>query len=237
MNELNITIIASGPRYGSSLVASIFDACGAYGGEGVYDSGPANPQGFYENEAIKTLCVIPYINRFLPGKIGDKNRTKAIDARNYKTPFVQDQYYYQPPFFRDRVLDILRIQGWDGVQPLYYKMPLATLMCSVWHKAFPEAKWVTISRPWKEVRTALINQGWMTPIPDGKEETHGYDKISMYEKALAALQDQPDVDWVGIDAGRIFNHDYDQLKSAIERSGLVFDFAAVEERVCATFFE
>lgn len=225
--NVNIIIIASGPRYRSSLLAGMIDQCGAFGGC-LIDAGKANPTGFFENRAIKELCVIRYIETFFAGKRKRNGRRKHIYPNLAPVPFEEEYKWYMPPMFRERVLEIFRRDGWDGEQTLYFKLPLAILMAPVWHYAFPEAKWIVLERPANEVREALIEQGWMPPIPEGKEDTHGYAYISMYERALEAIKSKSDINWKPIDMLRILNRDFSELQQVIKWAGMEWNPAAAD---------
>jgi len=227
-SPLKIIIVASGPRHRSSAQAGILYYCGAFGGEGILLTGPSNPKGFFENWDIKDLCVIPYIERFLPGRSRGNEKRKSIDPKRAPVPFEEPASFYDPPHFRERVLEILRRQGWDGEQPLFYKMPLATLMCSVWHHAFPEAKWIVLQRDTIEVRDSMIRQDWLAPVPEGEEQTHGIPYVQMYEKALAALRQQADVDWRPADMEKLLSGDYSEQKALMEWLGLEWNEQAVK---------
>lgn len=138
---MDIILITSAPKSGASDVARRVSDAGAFGGI----VRPPEKSGSFENEQIKARCVTPYVNRFIFSHRAKDGR-RIADPNPALIPFKNRVAIYQPPHFRELVLEIFRREGWDGQQPLYFSMPLMALMSPVWHDAFPAAKWIIVRR-------------------------------------------------------------------------------------------
>jgi len=204
-------IITGAARSGTSMVAGIIDRCGAWGGD-VLGPTPANKRGQYENRAIVDQVVKPYLH--LQGL--DPMCQRPLPDVNCLLPFDN---------LRQRVEGVLRAQGWDGDQAWYYKCAKACLMWPVWHKAFPNARWVVVRRKDEQIIASCLRTGFMRAYRDaaGWQKWVDVHKARFYE--MVSLESGLDV--CEIWPERFFVGDFLEAKSMIDWLGLEWDGNAV----------
>lgn len=138
-------LIVSPPRCGSSLMGMILKESGVFCGE-TKSGDKFNKFGYFENIEITNLVI---------------NGLKKIDnGLGKKFQPVNIDFYI--PDFRKKVHEILTKEGLVGEQAWFYKDPKIALTWKLWHNAFPEAKWVILSRNENDVldsykRTEFMN--------------------------------------------------------------------------------
>ncbi len=216
MSHPKIILLTSIPRSGSSLIARMVKESGAFGGI----VRPLEKFGYCENDQIKARCVTPYVNRFVYHRRQGDGKP-VVRPKHAPVPFRNKADFYQPPYFRDLVLEIFRREGWDGKQTLYFKMPLMVLMSPVWHHAFPEATWIVIRRDPTVVTAELVKKKWIAPLPDEAAGESPY--VAMYIRALDALVSHPDIAAKEVSYETLLAGDLSEVTSALEWCGLPVD--------------
>lgn len=126
-----IIIVTGCARSGTSLVAGILNKCGAFQGETI-GATRWNKKGQFENDSIRNTMTKPYLRKIGADPMGQD------PLPNGNIPIVED--------WRERFLNLVTEQGWNGKDTLLVKEAKACLMWQVWHHAFPMAKWVIVRR-------------------------------------------------------------------------------------------
>ncbi len=147
-------LIAGIPRSGTSMTAGSIELCGAWGGN-LIGPIPSNKKGMFENREIlnsmvkpclKTLGYDPMCQKPLP----DVNVFKRGDASRW----------------RDGILQILKSQGYNQKTPWFYKCPKMCLMWPLWHRAFPDARWIIVRRLDKDIVNSCMKTRFMRAFKD-----------------------------------------------------------------------
>jgi len=161
-------LITGCARSGTSMVAGIFDTCGAFGGK-LAGPNPWNRKGMFENTEIRNDVVKPWL------------RSVGAD------PLGQDPLPSREMCERDRRLAISWRTAIEGVMrrhgykegPWFYKGAKMCLMWQVWDAAFPDARWIIVRRRDEGIVTSCLKtsfmrkrlgqEGWLAWIASHKE--------------------------------------------------------------------
>jgi len=138
-------------RSGTSMTAGIISFCGAFGGK---MSGPNdnNKKGMFENAEIRNNFVKPYLASIGADPMGQNPLPEAGRLRPY-------------PYLREDVEKTLGHQGYKS-GPWFYKGAKMCLMWSVWHAAFPKAKWIIVRRKDEDIIASCLKTGFMRAFND-----------------------------------------------------------------------
>lgn len=139
-------LITGCARSGTSMTAGIIQNCGAFGGK---TSGPNryNPKGMFENSRIREELVKTYLRSI---NCDPKGQNPLPDYTTLTTPMGWKTF----------VENVMMEDGYKG-GPWYYKGAKMCLIWSIWHQCFPDAKWVIVRRPRKEIIHSCLNTGFM----------------------------------------------------------------------------
>ena len=192
---LRLLLITGAARSGTSLVAGMFDALGAYGGLTV---GPSleNPAGFFENRAIREEIEKPELIR------------RGVD------PLCQRDLPpigMEIPGLRNDVLRTFRRQGWDGGSPIYYKSAKICHYWPTWTHAFPEATWVIVRRTRSEVIASCERCSFMHLASDWG---------AWYDEHLPRFGELRSIGAIEIQLGNLRRGDLSEVRAAAESVGL-----------------
>lgn len=128
-------LIIGGPRSGTSLIASVFQACGLWLGECGSSGGPDNPPGFFENHSMRSLD-----RQILTAGGYDQFGVKPLPPQDWT---------HQPETvekLRADVNHILLAQGCPPDQRWGFKDPKLALTWRAWVAAFPKARVIGVLR-------------------------------------------------------------------------------------------
>ncbi len=149
-------LITGCARSGTSLIAGIIDASGAFGGQ-MFGPNSFNARGMFENKYIRQEMVKPYLSAIYADPMGQSPLPIASTV-----PIVQDWNLV----FTKRMVE----EGYlDG--PVFYKGAKACLMWPVWAAAFPFARWIIVRRKTKEIVDSCLRTPFM----------RAWDKASKWE--------------------------------------------------------
>lgn len=142
--------ITGAARSGTSLVAGIFNLCGAWGGQ---MAGPNrnNQKGMFENVGIKSQVLKPYLRSIGCDQMGQKPLPDIdmLVQRDVRTP----------------TLEVIKHQGYrDGIW--MYKGAKMCLFFPVWAQSFPEARWIIVRRPDKDIISSCLRTSFMRAYKD-----------------------------------------------------------------------
>lgn len=208
---MNIILVTGAARSGTSLSTGVIDICGAWGGD---MAGPTiyNKKGMFENNDIREKCVKPLFKKLgvdplAQNPLPDVKLFEDIDAEQW----------------RDRIMGILIEQGLGSRETWYYKGAKMCLMWPLWHRAFPEAKWVIVRRRAKEIVNSCMRTGFMR----GYQTEEGW--MGWVEEHIARFNEMlnADLDLREMWPQEMIDGSFTEAKSVIDWLGLKWN----EEKV------
>lgn len=147
MKQLPSPILITGcARSGTSMIAGIINKCGAFGGD-MSGATHNNKRGMFENAKIRNSLVKPYL------------REIGVDPMG-QYPLPDNDNLLIPSNWRRCVEEIMQEQGYEG-GPWMYKGAKMCLMWSLWHYAFPDARWIIVRRRTGDIVNSCIRTGFM----------------------------------------------------------------------------
>jgi len=210
-------LITGCARSGTSMTAGIMDHCGAFGGRTI-PGGHANPKGFFENREIRENLLKPYL--ILCG--ADPMGQKPLPELHHLLPLEN---------LRAKVETVIKYHGYkDG--PWYYKGAKLCLVWPIWHKAFPDAKWVIVRRNDEDIINSCMKTGFMRAYRDPE----GWQKwIDHHKKRFEEMKE------IGLQVREVWptkfvEGDHSEIRETVEWLGLTFDEKIVEEIVVPNRF-
>lgn len=153
--------ITGASRSGSSMIAGVFNLCGAFGGNMAVDG--SNSRGMYENIRIRDSIS----KLILLKSDGDGEGQYPIpDKINIPTTLKSD------------VEQVMLQQGYKDGEWMYKDSRL-TLAWEAWNYAFPDAKWIIVRRRTGDIVQSCIKTGFMKAFKKEKNiKALGYDNES-----------------------------------------------------------
>lgn len=201
------------PRSGTSMIAGALHLCGAWIGTTV-SGGPSNPEGFFENVALREGVLKPMLERQGADPLG----VRTLPDLDHLTPF---------PELKNQVLKQLVREAYPGEgQAWLYKDCKLTLLWPLWREAFPDARWVIVRRPEDDIVRSCLRTRFMNQ--------HSIDSnfwrlwISEYEKRLDALRSSG-VWWREIDSHAAVISDLAPIRSLVNDLCLIWNEQAVRD--------
>jgi len=169
--------ITGAARSGTSLVSGIVHKCGAWGGD-MRGETRYNPKGMFENKAIINEIIKPYLREWNCDPLGQLPlpKTEAINLISEK----------EGPIVRNRVLEIIKSEGYNSSQVWFAKAAKFCLMWPIWAKAFPLARWIIVRRNADDIVRSCLKTGFMR----GYSSAHGWCKwVAKHERLFDEMHD------------------------------------------------
>lgn len=210
-------LITGAARSGTSLTAGIFYLCGAYGGA-LCGPTPYNPKGQFENTPIVSKLVKPFLKGIGCDPLGQKPLPDPtiIDAIASKAMGMQ---------WRKKIADEIIRQGYKNSRPWFYKGAKLCLIWQLWHAAFPKAHWIVAYR-----RDELtINSCMRTSFMKKHTTREGWQEWVDHHKRQFDAMEAAGLDVRRVDTERIVNRDFEEIKDAVEHTGLTWKGISVGE--------
>jgi hypothetical protein len=113
-------------RSGASMIAGVFNICGAFGG------GMGKDDTYFENVRVRENVVMPYLRSIAADPFG-------------QYPLPNTGSLPIPANWSNQVMNQMRMDGYNGGLWMY-KESCISLIWPVWHYAFPNAKWIIVRR-------------------------------------------------------------------------------------------
>jgi len=149
---MNPILVTGCARSGTSMTAGIINLCGASGGA-LAGPNPHNRKGMFENGPIKNAVT------------KDCLRKLGCDAKG-QHPLPDTQSVRDLDFpVRSRVLDLMKTQGYAS-GPWFHKDAKLCLIWPVWHRAFPDAKWIIVRRNTDDIINSCLRTRFMNAFLD-----------------------------------------------------------------------
>ena len=135
----DLTLITGAARSGTSLVAKILKAHGAFLG---------THNELFEDTAIREGIVKPHL------------RSMGMDPLGQR--YIVPPTPLKPiPDLADRFWRIFKNQGLTDESWVAYKGAKLSFVWPVWHQHFPDAKWIIVRRPDGEIAASCLRTSWM----------------------------------------------------------------------------
>ncbi len=199
------------PRSGTSMIAGALHLCGAWVGE-TFSGGPDNPEGFFENIALREHVLKPLLR--LQG--ADPLGVRSLPNRDHLTPH---------PELKRQTLKHLVHEGYTGGEQAWlYKDCKLSLLWPLWRDAFPEARWVIVRRPVEDIVRSCLRTQFMNQHSFDPEYWRRW--IGDYARSLEALKSSG-VWWREIDAHSSVVTDLDPIRSLVMDLGMSWNEDAV----------
>ena len=213
---MNDPILITGcARSGTSMIAGIFNLCGAFGGD-MRGATSYNSKGMFENKYIVDEVVKPYLSRMGSDPMG-------------QYPLPDQSRISLMPNFRSIIMNVFMDQGYkEG--PWFYKGAKMCLVWKLWNDAFPNAKWIIVRRPDESIIKSCMNTPFMRAYTDndGWQGWVDYHKDRFEElESLGALPIWSDL---------VIKGQFNEIKYAVEQCGLEWNENAVEDFVDKTLW-
>jgi hypothetical protein len=206
MIEQSPILVTGIPRSGTTMIAKVIHACGAFVGE----NATKRKKLMLENYTISGIIVKPYMER-----IGSDPKGQF--------PLPKEKNITIPLDWGPRVENLIKLEGYiDG--PWMYKDTKMGLIWPVWNYAFPNAKWIIVRRRTGDVIQSCLKTGYMTAYEDEKgwlEWVHEYEKrfVQMMEAGVNCKIIWPE---------RLIDGNLQQLHEVIDWLGLTWKKEALE---------
>jgi len=152
---LNEPILITGcARSGTSMTAGIINISGAWGGT-LAGANHNNKKGMFENSEIRNTLVKPFFRTMGVDPMG-QNPLPDIDVVKLTShDFIVN--------WRLGVQDVLKKHGYNfRKQPVwFYKGAKMCLHWPVWHRAYPNARWIIVRRRSSDIVRSCLKTGFM----------------------------------------------------------------------------
>jgi hypothetical protein len=207
------------------MVAGIIHACGAYGGPKPLKSPNRwNRKGMFENVGIRNSIVKPFLRSIGADPMGQR----PLPDMRVISEFASNQQFVEE--WRNRVLSAMSLPDENPVW--FYKGAKMCLMWPIWANAFPDARWLIVRRPDRDIARSCVRTSFMRKWGnfDGWLRWVAHHKLQ-FGAMKTCLQDVTEVHSDAIIAG-----EYDALEEFVRRAGLVWRKKAVDGFVDPSLF-
>jgi hypothetical protein len=216
-------LITGAARSGTSLVAGVIHACGAWGGE-MRGPNKYNQKGMFENIEIINTLIKPLLIRV------------GADPLCQKPLPVTSQFHSLPEEFfvnwREETIKIITRQGYDGSGPWFIKEPKITVIWYVWNKAFPSASWIIVRRNPEDIVTSCIKTSFMHAY---KTRPGWMGWVAIHEKRFEEMHDAK-LKIYQVWPQRAVDGDYTELQAVVNNLGLTWDFDKVKKFIAPSLW-
>ena len=216
-------LITGSPRSGGSMIAGITAICGGFAGNQIFDPQAPYSADMFENVAIREQIIKPYLIRGGSDKDG-----------HFPLPMITElDMSYK---LRNRVVGAMLQQGLEGEQ-WFYKDSRIALTWPLWHKAFPNAKWIIVRRNPKDIVDACCKTGFMNAYKyhtvrkkaGVHSEREGWSNmVRHYEERFLEISKQPNLCSIELWPEQLADGDYSHMEAVMCWAGLEWNKKAKE---------
>lgn len=149
-------LITGCARSGTSMTAGIINICGAFGGD-MFGPNKHNQKGMFENKEVRQNVNKPYLKKIGCDPLGQyplPNNRQVFEVSD--TDIVE---------LRTRVQLIYHHQGYINGE-WFYKGAKICLVWYLWHRAFPNAKWIIVRRSAQDIANSCLRTSFMRAYKD-----------------------------------------------------------------------
>lgn len=207
--QMKPILITGAARSGTSMTAGIVHLCGAWGGK-MTGPTPYNRKGQFENLAIRNGLIKPILKNMGVDSMGQHPLPKTSDFFLFSNLAVEN--------FRISVLRTIRSQGYRS-GPWFYKGAKMCLMWPLWHRAFPDARWIIVRRRKEDIINSCLKTSFMRAFRDSAGWAGWVDHHIECFLGMAATGLFIQYVW----PSKMIGNDFSQIEKIIENLGLSFD--------------
>lgn len=211
-------LVTGAARSATSMIAGVLDRCGAWGGR-MSGANQYNKKGMFENSDIRNGVTKPFLASIGACRMGQDPLpdidlcTKVATERGVE--------------LRDRVLSIIRGQGYLGTVKWFYKGAKMCLFWPVWNEAFPDATWIIVRRPDEDIISSCLTTAFMRK----REGRSGWQAwLDVHKKRFREMADAG-MNVTEVWSNEVVSGDFSALRTTVEGCGLSWDDDAVKEFV------
>lgn len=209
-------LITGAARSGTSMTAGAVSLCGGFGGV-TSPPNSNNKRGMFENQYIRTHIKKPYLRQLGVDHMGQNPLPSDAQVMG-----VTDE---QAVKWRGRVTGALKAEGLVGDDVWYYKGAKMCLVWRMWHKAFPDAKWIIVRRNAEDIVKSCMRTGFMRAF---RHPGLWVKWVEVHEKRFQEMRN------AGLLIKEVWpqqmiNGSFDEIQDAIEWVGLQWDGKLVRE--------
>jgi len=203
-------LITGCARSGTSIIAGITKFCGAWGGQ-MTGATRFNKKGQFENTEIRNGIVKVAL------------RSAGLDPLG-QDPLPDPQTWVIDPAWRNRVVQVIRTQGYPG-GPWFYKGAKMCLFWSQWSDAFPNARWILVRRDPEDIVSSCLKTGFMRAY----NSREGWMKwVNVHLKRFEEMH-LAGLDVVEVWPSKIIAKDYEESMEAMDHIGLGWNQEVIEK--------
>ncbi len=208
-------LVTGVPRSGTSLTMGLLQRCGLWLGKTV-PGGASNPDGFFENTAIREGIVKPLL------------KDLGCDPLGVKTlPTLAPKYVL--PDLRERVTESIEAEGYSGARPWGYKDAKMALVWNIWAEAFPDATWVIVSRNVDDVVRSCLKTHFMSQHSTDPMFWRNFYEI--YTQRLNQMRASVNGRVIEVRYEDLIGGNLSSIDAICKHTGLTFDFSGAQRLV------
>lgn len=213
-------MIAGLPRSGTSMVTGCLHSLGAWVGNTV-PGGVGNPKGFFEHVSLREKLIKPLLTQLGCDPLG----VRQLPVFN-QVPRING--------LRDSALSIIKNDGYSGDMPWAYKDAKLTLLWPLFIQAFPNARWIIVSRNPEDVIRSCLRTHFMAH--HSQSNAFWRDFVSQYQARLTALKESQ-AQVYEISADNLISGNSDEILTLADSLGLRSDRHVIESFVDPNFWQ
>ena len=215
-------IVTGCARSGTSMTAGMINICGAFGGE-MFGPNKFNQKGMFENIEIRQNVSKPYLRKIGVDPLGQKPLPNNRQVFEVSENDVRN--------LRMRAQLIMQAQGYiDG--PWFYKGAKVCLVWYLWHRAFPDAKWVIVRRDSLDIAKSCMRTRFMRAYSDTPGWLRWIDSHQRRFDEMHAAELNVQEFW----PSTVIDGDYAYAQDFIESLGLTWKDSLVKAFVDPTLY-
>jgi hypothetical protein len=212
------------PRSGTSLSAGLLDTLGVWTGRTI-PGGPANPKGFFENEAIRETLIKPVLKQGRYDPLG----VRIIPPETY-APVIRSA---RGENLVELLHRMITAQGYSEDRPWLYKDAKLALVWRSFSRAFPDASWIIVRRDTESFVSSCLRTSFMRQLSEDPAFWKAY--AESMDQRLAALATNVS-HCFELSANRLVEGDFTELEPICRHVGLTYNQDALVDFVEPKFW-
>ena len=208
------------PRSGTSLIAGSLNICGAWVGS-TFPGDENNPEGFFEHKIIRENVTKNILKQLLG--------CDPLGVR--KLPPIK--YEVRDSNLKNIIWKILKDDGYEDNRSWLYKCPKLSLTWQFFLDAFPNAKWVIVTRDHKSIIDSILRTNFMNQ--HSTDYVFWENFINQYNIRINELKNST-TNYKEIISSHIVEKNYISFIDIVNWLGLTFKKEAIEQFVYKPYY-
>ncbi len=200
-------LITGAARSGTSITGGIVHKCGAWGGRMQADVFNHNKRAMYENGELRDVLLKPLLSSIGADPKGQNPLPSMATVKKANSDI-----------WREKILRIISKQGYKDNCIWFYKDAKMCLMYSLWHSAFPNAKWILVRRRDEDIVNSCLRTGFMRAYGESK----GWHRWVLEHEKLFVQMKEDGLDIMEVYPQRMIDGNFTEIKSVIKWLGLTW---------------